>query len=251
MTSMDQRYHFSDFTLESYRRLLGLALRHYVFRRFDDFRDDERFVLWRHDVDLCPRSALALARIEAEVGVSATYFFSLHSDFYSLLETETMAWVKEIGALGHSFGLHFDCSFYHLRDEGQLAEGLEKESAFVEQILGESIRVFSYHNPTAMELSFREPEYGGLINAYSDFFHTRVGYCSDSNGYWRHRRLEDVLQSAADQRLQVLTHPGWWQDRTMSPRQRVQLCIDRRAERTAARYDRLLTEDGRENVGAD
>ncbi len=251
MKRLDQRFHFSDFTLESYRRLLGLALRSYEFRRFDDFRDAERFVLWRHDVDLCPRSALALARIEAEAGVSATYFFGLHSEFYNLLEAETTECAKEIGALGHSFGLHFDCSFHDIRNETRLAEELRRERALVEQILNGSIRVFSYHNPTAMELSFSELEYGGLINTYSHYFRSRVGYCSDSNGYWRHRRLEDVLQRAADERLQVLTHPGWWQERAMSPRQRVQLCIDRRAARTAARYDRLLAEAGRENVGAE
>jgi hypothetical protein len=43
-----------------------------------------------------------------------------------------------------------------------------------------------------------------------DYFRQEVGYCSDSNGYWRVRRLEDVLREAKDERLQVLTHAEWW-----------------------------------------
>ena len=72
---------------------------------------------------------------------------------------------------------------------------------------------------------------------------------SDSNGFWRYRRLEDVLTEAKEERLQVLTHPEWLQDRVMTPRERVQRCIDGRAARVAERYDRYLADCGRPNIG--
>jgi hypothetical protein len=107
---------------------------------------------------------------------------------------------------------------------------------------------FSFHNPDDSTAAYRNREYGGLINASSSFFYDSVGFCSDSNGYWRNRRLEDVLTQAIDERLQVLTHPEMWQDVPMSPRQRVDRCIDGRAQRTRERYERLLLENDRDNV---
>jgi hypothetical protein len=49
-------------------------------------------------------------------------------------------------------------------------------------------------------------------------------------------------------RIQVLTHPEWWQKEVMRPRQRIQRCIDGRAKKIAMLYDKLLQEWGRENV---
>ena len=87
-----------------------------------------------------------------------------------------------------------------------------------------------------------------MINAAAEYFYTDVGFCSDSNGYWRNRRLEDVLREATDERLQVLTHPEMWQDIAMSPRQRVYRCIDGRAQRTKERYEQFLREHSRDNI---
>src|SRR5262245_53947913 len=68
---------------------------------------------------------------------------------------------------------------------------------------------------------------------------------------WLYRRLEDVLVSASERPLQVLTHPGMWQDSPMPPRQRVERCIQGRAKATAEFYDNLLRVAGRPNFGAD
>ena len=47
-----------------------------------------------------------------------------------------------------------------------------------------------------------------MINAYAKYFKDNVEYCSDSNGYWRHQRLENFLNNKHD-KIQVLTHPVW------------------------------------------
>ena len=97
-------------------------------------------------------------------------------------------------------------------------------------------------------MSCQQWTYGGMINAYAAYFKKEVGYCSDSNGIWRFRRLEDVVTKAEDTRLQILTHPEMWQATVMSPRQRIHHCIRGRAEKNIFNYDRDLIAFNRENI---
>lgn len=62
------KYHFDDFTLDNYRRLIHIAKRNYAFRFYNDFDRDERFMLWRHDVDFSMTYAVRTAEIEHAVG---------------------------------------------------------------------------------------------------------------------------------------------------------------------------------------
>jgi hypothetical protein len=246
-----EQYHYSDFTRENYSRLLRLAKHTYVFRRFTDFSPTERFVLWRHDVDFSPQSAVKLAKREAAEDVVATYFVSLHSDFYNLLERDVSDCIRHLLRLGHDVGLHFDPEYIPVADERELASALARERQILDDVLEVPTRVFSFHNPGERTATFRGADYAGMVNAAGAYFYSDVGFCSDSNGYWRGRRLEDVLTASTDERLQVLTHPEMWQDVAMSPRQRVERCIDGRARRTRERYERLLHDHRRENVDGD
>jgi hypothetical protein len=89
---------------------------------------------------------------------------------------------------------------------------------------------------------------GGMLNVYSSYFQKNVPYVSDSNGYWRFKRLKEVLTSATEPCLQVLTHPEWWQEKLMSPKEKVWRCIDGRAESTKALYLKNLAEAGRQVI---
>lgn len=245
-----ERYHFADFTRANYRRLIRLAGDRYRFRTFTSFDRAERFVLWRHDVDHSPHGALRLARIEAEEGVTATYFFHLHNSFYNLLEPEIARRVREILALGHSVGLHFDSHFYDIERAADLEKHLRFERTVLEELVGAVVPVFSFHVSTPFTMGCRAWEYGGMIHVHAAYFQDEVGYCSDSNGIWRHRRLEEVLRAGEDERLQVLTHPAWWQEEPMAPRDRIQRCVDGRAIAAMDEYDRLLKRLGRENISS-
>lgn len=247
MTNAD-RYQFADFTRDNYRRLLRLAAARYLFRRMTDFRRDEPFVIWRHDLDSSVHSALKLARIEAEEGVRATYLVHVHSDFYNPFETEVSNCIRSIAALGHEMGIHFDTHYYGIEKEEQIEEPLVRERRFCEEMFGCKFPVFSFHVSTPFTQACRRMTYGTLINANAEYFQTEVGYCSDSNGFWRFRRLEDVLRNGQDTRLQVLTHPEWWQDEVMSPRERIERCIRGRADRTRTRYEDNLLRTGRLNI---
>jgi hypothetical protein len=110
------------------------------------------------------------------------------------------------------------------------------------------IYAFSFHEPKRNHLAYEKSFYGGLVNCYFSKFKNDVPYCSDSNGYWRFRRLHEVLESGSDNCLQVLTHPGWWQKESMPPRQRVVRCVYGRAEAVIKNYDSILAENGRESL---
>lgn len=243
-------YRFADFTRDNYRRLLQLAKQGYPFRLFTDYHDADRFIIWRHDVDHSMHAARHLARIEAEQGVQATYFLQLHSDFYNLLEREIADIVKEIIAAGHHIGLHFDAAYHGVDRIDDLVPWLERERDILEAFFGTRVVAFSFHQAKPLDVPLRGDRYAGMVYVHSPFFQSEVDYCSDSNGYWRFRRLEDVLRAAERPRLQVLTHPEWWQAEPMSPWDRIRRCVHGRAERALARYDELLRSFGRTNIGS-
>jgi len=243
-----EKYFFSDFTRKNYRQILKLAKSKYVFKFFNDDLSTDKFILWRHDVDYSPQSALALARIEKEEGVYSTFFLLLHSEFYNLLERENTDCFKEILKYGHKLALHFDCSFYNVNSINQLEDRLQFESSFLSNIFESEINVFSFHNPFEFALSCEAESYAGLINTYSSTFKKNIGYCSDSNGYWRYERLEDVIRTEKHNKLQALTHPEWWQEEVMSPKQRMLRCVQGRAEKNIQQYDQFLKKYQRENI---
>ena len=78
-----------DFTLKRYRALLR-ALK-------------GRDVILRHDVDKRPGNSLRIARMEAEEGWKAVYYF----------RAVPCSWdekvIQEIAALGHEVGYHYEC----------------------------------------------------------------------------------------------------------------------------------------------
>ena len=237
-----------DFTVDAYRELLALAKEKYAFASYDDIPWGKRFLLWRHDCDYSLNRAIALARIEADYGIRSTYFLNPHSEFYNLLERSQYQIVREIIGMGHQIGLHFDAAFHDISNEESLSTYVCNDAALLGTMFEVRPTVFSFHNPLASHLHCENDSYGGLLNCYSRRFKAEVSYCSDSNGYWRFRRLRDVLELATDPCLQVLTHPGWWQEVAMPPRQRIFRSVYGRAHATMADYDAVILAHGRENL---
>ncbi len=244
-------YHFEDFTDNEYRSLLRLAKANWEIINFPDYGKPGRVCLWRHDVDFSMHRAVKLARIEAEEGVQATYYVLLHGKFYNLLEDEVAERLAEILDLGHMLGLHFDAQFYakSIYDRTAILDKMEFEKQILQHFFNVDVRTFSFHIPDAGGwINVDEQEINGMINAYGQEIKEKFGYCSDSNGYWRFRRLRDVLEAATDNKLQVLTHPELWTPEPMSPWARVKRCVDGRATRQIEWYDDILEKSGRINV---
>ena len=236
-----------DFTVDAYRQLVSLVLTTYQVTDYRSIPWGQRFALWRHDCDVSLNRSLVLAKIEAEMGLKSTFFVNPHCEFYNLLERSQLALVKQIVQLGHDIGLHFDAAFYNTTSEAELHEQVSHEADLLEQFIGLRPATFSFHDPSAFHLTCEADIYGGLVNCYSKRFKTEVPYYSDSNGYWRFGSLFDVLSDAKDSCLQILTHPGWWQDESMPPRQRIFQSVYGRYQSILNKYDEALQAHGRVN----
>lgn len=241
-------YNFEDFTHKHYKEILLLAKDKFKFAFYSDNLFQDNLILWRHDIDHSLEEALNLAKIEFEFGVKSTFFVLLHSEFYSPLEKRSTEIILEILSLGHNLGLHFDTHYYSLNSENELESKLLLEKHFLEHVFQTTIEVFSFHNTTDFTMSCKAWSYGGLINTYSDFFQSNTKYCSDSNGYWRHKRMWDFLNEEHDKPLQILTHPEWWTSKVQSPKEKIETGILERAEQARSLYEAKLSLFGRENI---
>lgn len=196
---------------------------------------------------LAPQRALALARIEAEHGVPATYFVQLSSRFYSAFEPEVAAVLRNIVALGHDMGLHFNAGSAHTAWRLTTTSALplkrecwRKSWRFVWPLLR------SQSNDPCRAL-INDKSHAGLINGSCPAWRERYQYLSDSNGIWRFRNLAEMIADPANHRLYALTIRNGGGD---VARERLQRCIDGRAAFGSAYYDGLLAANDRPNIGA-
>ena len=191
---------------------------------------------------------MKIAEIEAKENVKTTYCILLHNEYYNILDKESGDIIKKIREFGHEIGLHFDADYYGISDLNKINEYLIKDKKILESVISEEVRVFSFHTTTQLTIDASETEYGGMINTYNKFIRDNFSYCSDSNGYWRFRRLKDLLNAGIDERIHILTHPVWWQDKVMSSKERIDQCIDRRAMRTKSIYEKHIRRFNRKNI---
>jgi len=245
-------YYYRDFTEANYMRLMELAKSKYEFIKVADYRRDRarKVIINRHDLDSSLHRAEKLSAIEKEVGVTSAYFVYLHSPFYSVFEKGAIGLIQRIAGNGHEVGLHFEPWFYGIEQgmRKELESCLEFEKGVLETLSGLKVSAFSFHNPDRGGwASFPDDTVCGLINMYGGYFKDSYGYCSDSDGHWRYRRLEDVLDKAEEERLQVLTHPEWWTPEVMRPRERIMRCAEGRLGSCMRQYDETMSAMGRTN----
>jgi hypothetical protein len=95
-----------DFTHRQFALLLGtlrrLGYRFDSFARLDNDARAGALVMLRHDVDRFAARSVALARIEAELGCRATYFFRVRN------EQMPAAAIERVVELGHEIGYHYE-----------------------------------------------------------------------------------------------------------------------------------------------
>lgn len=234
-----------DFTEENYGRLLERTARSYSFSGYRSEPTDST-VLLRHDLDTSVHRALALAKIEAGLGISATYFLFSRSLYYNLLHPAVKSLVHQIIGLGHKIGLHFDVSMDYL--PSQFLSLLEHEKALLVSEFQQEVEAVSFHLAGNFESRLpKEPLVCGMVNAYSDEIRRNYKYISDSNGLWRFDRWDEVIAPDRFPRLHILVHPEWWTPDPLTPRQRLQRSIDGYAREMGAWYDEVTKTYGRPN----
>ncbi len=213
----------SDFTLANYRNLVdALRERGYAVRSFADAEPAAQHLILRHDIDVDLDPAVAMAEAEAEMGVAAAYFVMLRNPLYNpFAERERL---MRLLALGHEVGLHLDAALYNDVETAAL-----RECDMLEEILGAPVSTISFHRPAEV-LRDNPAELAGRRHTYQPRVFSRMGYCSDSRGAWRHGHPLEHEAVAVGRALQLLTHPVWWSGAGERVTERLDAIIDARAE---------------------
>ena len=216
---------YTEFTLGGYQALInGFLGRGYKFRSFSDVVANSAHVILRHDLDMSLGAALPLSKIESDLGVRASYFVLLGSEFYNPLSSEGLKNLKEIRDEGHEIGLHFDASGYTI---DELDDAVERECEILERALDQRIETISFHRPAKNLLSWSK-SIAGRRHTYQPRFFEDIGYCSDSRGDWCYGH--PFKHSAVEQRtaIQLLTHPIWWGDPAAKPWEKLNRFLEHR-----------------------
>jgi hypothetical protein len=236
--SLDNRF---PLVIDTYRSMVKSASSVWNFVTYDQVKNLDKFVVWRHDCDTSLNRAKYISQLDNELGIKSTFFINLHSSFYNIFELSQTKLIREIVGNGHRIGLHFDYGYLEkIGKTDEFREALIQEAQILEGISESLVGVFSFHNPSAKTAQYSEYEYGGLINCYSNWMRENLHYSSDSNGYWRHQPIPEVLQDETIERRQVLTHPEWWLAEMSTPRDRILRCVYGRARNTIMEYDRAF-----------
>lgn len=200
-----------EFTYAAYRQLIAL-LKEYQYRccgYFDHEGTDKRVIL-RHDIDYSVEHAVRLAEVEQEEGVRSTYFVLLRTDFYNPASKRVTDMLREIRAMGHEVGLHFDeVSYWGCAGE-DLPAFIRREAKLLSDVCEFPVRCFSMHRPNQLTLE-KDLCVDGLVNSYGQEFFHNFKYLSDSRRHWREPVL-DIIRSGEYDKLHILTHAFWYGD---------------------------------------
>lgn len=200
-----------EFSLDGYRRLL-LAFKEagYSFCEFEEIdaclAKEAPFVVLRHDIDLSLHLAVEIARIEYELGLSATYFVLLRSPFYNILSRSNVAIMQQIHQYRHQIATHLDLTFY----DNDCLKALKEVEVLAQCFPYINTELLSLHSSSydldtmPVELSQK------LANVYGHAVRGKMAYISDSTGRWRYGHPLDSEAFKARKPIQLLTHPIWW-----------------------------------------
>jgi len=165
----------------------------------------ESYVILRHDVDYSIIKARRMAELECRIGVRSTYFVLLTSPYYNLLTSDHLKAARDIAAMGHEIGLHYEADGATDHDvECRKVIGLAR---FLGEIVGAEVTSIAQHNPSETTTRLRVP---GLLDAYGDRFFREIAYLSDSRRLFGTPDVHHFFRTHS--RSQLLIHPLWWHE---------------------------------------
>lgn len=205
------------FTHDHYKECLALAkaegYEFFTLSEFDANKLPKRAIFLRHDIDLNLSLVPNFARIEHSLGIKATYFIRMHAP-YNPFSYEGYQILKELVALGHEVGLHYEFGFADLMGEDEFDLVVRSKNA-LEAVLGKKIEGISAHEParTGFVMDAAMVKRLGLkYEAYAPEISKNLKYISDSSARWREGCMCNHIGKI--DRLYILTHPFWWYKRT-------------------------------------
>lgn len=184
-----------DFTYTTYKLFISTFLNHqYSFQTFADFIQNPliKTILLRHDVDKLPKNSLIIAKLENEIGIKGSYYFR------AVPESWDENIIKEISALGHEIGYH-----YENLSEMSKARGVRSEEQLFELAFDdfkrnlEKLRILAPVNTICMHGSplskwdsrdlWKKYDYktlGIIGEPYFDIDFSKVFYLTDTGRRW-------------------------------------------------------------------
>ena len=216
----------SDFSYSYLEKLLRFAADNFECHVISEARnlpgtEPARPVIFiRHDIDVDPLRAAAIARIECNLNLRASYMVMTNSPLYRLEDPSSTSVILQLLAMGHEVGLHLDFGTVAAsRDIESKLSQVRRACERLESIIQRPVESISLHRPS-------RPFFGGpliidgRVNAYSS--ELTAWYLSDSAGSWREGEPLPKLLRLDRPSLQILIHPIWWGDEHMSAQDRLQ-----------------------------
>lgn len=214
------------FSYNSYRQLVQLLRDHnYNLTDYYHYKEVERPCILRHDIDYSPERSYQFSKVEEHIGVRSTYFVLLTCDFYNVFSAKNRAMFREMAAMGHTIGLHFDEVTYFDGANGgsnlppevyaeRIIGLIQTEAEMLSNALDIKIDAVSMHRPSkiCLESDLKIP---GIINSYGQEFFKGFKYLSDSRRRWREDALGYVREEKFE-KLHILTHAFWYYEMEMN-----------------------------------
>lgn len=221
----------TDFTYTAFESMIGsMKSAGYTFAPFAKPEDPDAAVcLLRHDIDFDLGAAVDFARVEADLGVSSTYFIMLTSPHYNPATADSRAQLAQLRALGHNIGLHFDAEAYDDLDAAaDYQRRVGEEADRLAQLSGGAVQAVSFHRPTPLILKGEPALTAPYLHSYDRDLNALTSYVSDSNGAWAHGHPLTRDAFAARKPMHILIHPIWWSHAPMSAYERLLTTLDTR-----------------------
>tara|TARA_Y100000590_G_scaffold199365_1_gene226389 strand:- start:225 stop:983 length:759 start_codon:yes stop_codon:yes gene_type:complete len=198
-----------DINIKSYTTLLKLIRdNQYSAINFNKLNDYDKFIILRHDVDICLYSAYEMSKIENNHGINSTYFVMLHNPLYNALSNNSICMLKDILNMGHSIGLHFDPSFYEIKTKNEFYKKIILELSVLSNFLDSKIYYISFHQPSPYNLDDEYFFKGEFESVYNKKYFKDIHYISDSCGNWKEESIIELIKTKRKNKIQFNSHPG-------------------------------------------
>ncbi len=224
-----------DFTNNIYQSLLhSLKEADYQFQSFAEFLEQpvERSIVLRHDVDAKAYNSLLFAQIQAGMGVKGVYYFR------AVPQSWKVDVIKEIAALGHEIGYHYECLTTCGGDMKQGIADFEKNLEALRKLAPVSTicmhgSPMSKYDSKDLWKSYDYQNYGIIGEPYFDVDFQKVFYLTDTGRSWdggsfsvrdkvdsaynlKFRYTHEIIKAAHEKKLpdQIMFtfHPQRWTD---------------------------------------
>jgi hypothetical protein len=226
----------TEFSHKTYSELLQFIRS--LGRSIVSFRDvppEGPYVILRHDVDFSLQYAVEMAHLDRENGATATFFILLTAPYYNPLSEQGICAIREISAMGHECGLHYDCTGFELLSPEQRIRRIEALACTLADLSGMPIRAIAQHKPARSPI---RQEFPGFVDAYSAKFINDIAYISDSRMMFRVPDVRDFFRKHP--KSQALIHPIWWRP---SPLTRAEVFKALKSDMTASDAELLRIEE--------